>query len=246
MRQTAGRGGHRWTEVLVIPLDSRAGSRDNAATGDAPVRGMDAERVWSGAGRRVPGCDWASSGARASLFEAEMIDFEAAGRIFAVVLILAIGARGRCGATEPKKPVGRLGAYVVIEEDVRSPAGTVEIPIEGGDFEASDRPPSWPAGGEVVTADDAPGPKVRADRGTQGRDPDDAGDPDQPGRPHLLLFWIRSPVRSGRLWGSTRTAAGHVRRSLPRRAGNGGPLAGLGFTCWRRPMPGRSRSRSSR
>ena len=35
------------------------------------------------------------------------------------------------------------------------PQGTVDIPFGDGDFEASDRPPSWPAGGEVVTAADA-------------------------------------------------------------------------------------------
>ena len=53
-------------------------------------------------------------------------------------------------------PGNRLGPYVTSESAFPTPAGTVEIPISEGDFEVRDKPPNWPAGGEVVTSADAP------------------------------------------------------------------------------------------
>ncbi len=89
----------------------------------------------------------------------------------------------------------RLGCYVVLETRSGPPAGTVEISIPAADFEASDRPPSWPAGGEVVTADDAPQgrryTRIPAGKGGVLMTP---WLRIEPGRPHLLSFWLRSPV----------------------------------------------------
>ena len=112
-----------------------------------------------------------------------------------IVLVSVVVSPPASGQLVPSSPLERLGSYVVAKGDFPAPAGTVAIPITGGDFEASDKPPSWPAGGEVVTSADAPQGKRYT------RIPDYKGGilmtpavKIVPGRPHFLTFWIRSPV----------------------------------------------------
>ena len=156
---------------------------------------MNWERLRDEAGRRVLDRGPASlgfSGPRS--LEAEMSVFRITPGFFTIVVVVIVIAPVAAGSAGPPTSTGRLGAYVVTEGDFPAPGGTVEIPLGGGDFEASDRPPSWPAGGEVVTAADAP----------QGRRytriPAHGGVLMTPavaivlGRPHLLSFWIKAPV----------------------------------------------------
>ncbi len=112
-----------------------------------------------------------------------------------IVLVFVVASQAAPGQLAPSSPLERLGSYVVAKGDFPAPAGTVEIPITGGDFEASDKPPSWPAGGEVVTSAEAPQgrryTRIPAHKGGILMTPSVKI---LPGRPHFLSFWIKSPV----------------------------------------------------
>ena len=112
-------------------------------------------------------------------------------RAFLVVACLDAGSAISEGGDEPRAFLGR---WLVSDQAFPLPPGTTEIPIPGGDFEA-EKPPSWPAGGEVVTSDDAPQGK------RHGRIPARQGGilmtpavEVPPGRPLFLSFALRSPV----------------------------------------------------
>ncbi len=112
-----------------------------------------------------------------------------------IVLALLVVALIASGQAPPLLPTERLGAYVVSEGPFPASDGNVDIPIPGADFEASDKPPSWPAGGEVVTSVDAPQgrryTRIPAHKGGILMTPSVKI---VPGCPLFLSFWIKSPV----------------------------------------------------
>jgi len=112
--------------------------------------------------------------------------------LFTIVVIVITPVAA--GSTGPRTAAGRLEAYVVTEGDFPAPGGTVEIPLGGGDFEASDRAPNWPAGGEVVTAADAPQGRRYTRILAHGGILLTPAVAIVPGRPHFLSFWIKAPV----------------------------------------------------
>jgi len=122
-------------------------------------------------------------------FEAvDMNDFRATPRLFTIVDVLVVVVPVYAGSGGLRTPTGRLGAYVVAVGQFLAPGGTVEIPLSGGDFEASDRPPSWPArGGSRHLGRCSPGAAVHAVPAPQRRNPDDPAGGNRPGAPALPL-----------------------------------------------------------
>ncbi len=112
-----------------------------------------------------------------------------AAGLFTIVVIASVAAD-----TGPRTAAGRLGAYVVTEGQFPAPGGTVEIPLSGGDFEASDRAPNWPAGGEVVTSADAPQGRRYTRILAHGGILMTPTVAIVPGRPHFFSFWIKAPL----------------------------------------------------
>jgi hypothetical protein len=91
-----------------------------------------------------------------------------------------------------------LGLRCVTSAPIPAPPGTTAIPLPGGDFEGGAKLPSgWSIGsGKIVLADDAPQGKAycRIDAGKREFFQTPAGIQGQPGRPHFLSFWLKSPA----------------------------------------------------
>ncbi len=90
------------------------------------------------------------------------------------------------------------GLRCITSAPIPAPPKTTAIAIPGGDFETGGKtPPGWAIGsGKIVLAADAPQGKaycrIKAGKGGFFRSPPEIHG--QPGKPHFLSFWLKSPA----------------------------------------------------
>jgi hypothetical protein len=112
-----------------------------------------------------------------------------------LVVVLSLPVAGAVCA-EPAGSADVHGLCAMSSKPFPRPAGSVEIPLPGGDFETGGKlPPRWTADvGKVVVADDAPQGKayfrMEIRQGKALRTP--WGVEAEPGRPYFLSFWLKS------------------------------------------------------